>query len=95
MAAKGKTAKDLRDNGWFVFFAPRDNPQIAGAIFVEHGGHGGTTAAPIARNALEIFFAKKEGRAIPTLDTNDLLDPEVGGDEPVGPPTAVGPPEAN
>jgi penicillin-binding protein 2 len=94
-AAKGKTAKDLRDNGWFVFFAPRDNPQIAGAIFVEHGGHGGTTAAPIARNALEIFFAKKEGRAIPTLDTNDLLDPEVGGDEPVGPPTAVGPPEAN
>ena len=40
-AAKGKTDKDLRDNGWFVFFAPRDNPQIAGVVFVEHGGHGG------------------------------------------------------
>ncbi len=29
----GKTDKDLRDNGWFVFFAPRDNPQIAGVVF--------------------------------------------------------------
>ena len=32
--------KDLRDNGWFVFFAPRDNPQIAGVVFLEHGIHG-------------------------------------------------------
>ena len=51
-AAKGRSDKDLRDNGWFVFFAPRDNPQIAGVVFVEHGGHGGTTAAPIARTIL-------------------------------------------
>ncbi len=51
--AKGKgTEKDLRDNGWFVFFAPRDNPQIAGAVMVEHGGHGGVTAAPMV-NAVE------------------------------------------
>ena len=26
----GRTKKDLRDHGWFVFFAPRDNPEIAG-----------------------------------------------------------------
>jgi penicillin-binding protein 2 len=64
-SAKGKTDKDLRDNGWFVFFAPRDNPQIAGAVMVEHGGHGGTTAAPIARHVLDTFFAKKEGRPLP------------------------------
>ena len=31
------TGKDLRDHGWFVFFAPRDNPEIAGVVFVEHG----------------------------------------------------------
>ncbi|HZR25714.1 MAG TPA: penicillin-binding protein 2 [Vicinamibacterales bacterium] len=61
-AAKGKTDKDLRDNGWFVFFAPRDHPQIAGAVFVEHGGHGGVFAAPIAKHVMETFFAKKEGR---------------------------------
>jgi penicillin-binding protein 2 len=64
-SAKGRTNKDLRDNGWFVFFAPRDNPQISGVVFVEHGGHGGVTAAPIAKHVLETFFAKAEGRPLP------------------------------
>src|SRR4029450_11504554 len=32
--AAARTTKDLRDNGWFVFFAPRDNPQIAGVVFL-------------------------------------------------------------
>jgi penicillin-binding protein 2 len=66
-SAKGKTEKDLRDNGWFVFFAPRDNPQISGVVFVEHGGHGGTFAAPIAKHIMETFFAKQEGRPLPSL----------------------------
>jgi len=79
-AAKGKTEKDLRDNGWFVFFAPRDNPLIAGVVFVEHGGHGGVTAAPIAKHAIETFFAKREGRPLPTLPAeleyrNPLAEP--------------------
>src|SRR5262245_29732457 len=56
----GKTEKDLRDNGWFVFFAPRDNPQIAGVVFLEHGVHG-SNAALVAHHVLETFFAKKEG----------------------------------
>ena len=62
--AAGKTTKDLRDHGWFVFFAPRDNPQIAGAVFVEHAVHG-ANAAPIAKQAMETFFAKKEKRPLP------------------------------
>jgi penicillin-binding protein 2 len=76
-AAKGKTDKDLRDNGWFVFFAPRDNPQIAGAVMVEHGGHGGTTAAPIARHVLDTFFAKREGRPLPAppVKAGDTIAP--------------------
>jgi penicillin-binding protein 2 len=60
----GKSEKDLRDNGWFVFFAPRDNPQIAGVVFLEHGVHG-SNAALIAHHVLETFFAKKEGRPLP------------------------------
>jgi penicillin-binding protein 2 len=60
----GKTDKDLRDNGWFVFFAPRDNPQIAGVVFLEHGVHG-SNAALIAHHVLETFFAKQEGRPLP------------------------------
>jgi penicillin-binding protein 2 len=60
----GKTDKDLRDNGWFVFFAPRDQPEIAGVVFLEHGVHG-SNAALIARHLMETFFAKKEGRPLP------------------------------
>src|SRR5258708_7528129 len=76
-AAKGKTDKDLRDNGWFVFFAPRDHPQIAGAILVEHGGHGGVTAAPIGRHVLDTFFAKREGRPMPAppVKIGDTIGP--------------------
>jgi penicillin-binding protein 2 len=46
--AAGRTDRDLRDHGWFVFFAPRDNPEIAGAVFTEHSEHG-SNSAPIAR----------------------------------------------
>ena len=66
-AAKGRTDKNLEDNAWFVFFAPRDNPQIAGVVFVEHGGHGGTTATPIAKHVLETYFAKQDGKPLPVL----------------------------
>jgi penicillin-binding protein 2 len=46
----------IRDHAWFVGFAPADEPRIAFAVFIEHGGHGGTTAAPVARRVLETFF---------------------------------------
>ena len=85
-AAKGRTTADLRDNGWFVFFAPRDNPQIAGVVFVEHSGHGGTWAAPIAKHVMETFFAKQDGRPLPPAPTPKTQPPEAGGDDPVVPP---------
>ena len=59
-AAAGKTDKDLRDNGWFVFFAPRDNPQIAGVVFLEHGVHGGERRAGRAPHPRHVF--REEGR---------------------------------
>ena len=62
--AKGKI--DVRDHGWFVFFAPHDKPEIAGVIFAERSEHG-YLAAPIAKYAMETYFAKKEGRPLPTL----------------------------
>jgi penicillin-binding protein 2 len=64
-AARG-SGRDLRDHGWFIFFAPRDNPQIAGVIFGEHAEHG-YLGAPIAKHVIETFFAKKEGLPLPTL----------------------------
>jgi len=76
-AAAGKTTLDLRDNSWFVFFAPRDNPQIAGVVFVEHGGHGGTTSAPIAKFVLQTFFAKQDGLPLPALPMPVVKKPET------------------
>ncbi len=56
--------KDLRDHGWFVFFAPRDNPELAGVVFAEHSEHG-YLAAPIARHVMETYFAQKDGLPLP------------------------------
>jgi penicillin-binding protein 2 len=77
-AAAGRTDKDLRDNGWFVFFAPRDKPQVAGVVLLEHGVHGGN-AALVAHHILDTFFAKKDGTPLPpkpTLVPN--LNPSMG-----------------
>jgi penicillin-binding protein 2 len=63
-AAAGKSDRDLRDHGWFVFAAPRDDPRIAGVVFAEHGEHG-YLAAPVARHVMETFFAKEEKRSLP------------------------------
>lgn len=55
----------IRDNAWFVGFAPRDRPRIAFAIFVEHGGYGGETAAPIAQRVMLKFFEKEDRKQEP------------------------------
>jgi penicillin-binding protein 2 len=62
--AARNSGRDLRDHGWFVFFAPKDNPQIAGVIFAEHGEHG-YLGAPIARHVMETYFAKQDGKPLP------------------------------
>lgn len=49
----------FRDHAWFAAFAPVENPEIAVAVLVEHGGHGGSAAAPIAQLVLAKYFEKK------------------------------------
>jgi penicillin-binding protein 2 len=84
---------DLRDHGWFVFFAPKDNPEIAGVIYAEHGEHG-YLGAPIARHVIETYFAKKEGKPLPSLAPAAPAPPEQ---DPDSPPVIVeaGPPQAS
>ena len=48
--------KKLRDHALFIAFAPADAPKIAVAVIVEHGGHGGSTAAPIARKVMDAYL---------------------------------------
>lgn len=43
-------------HAWFLGYAPAENPQIAVAVVVEHGGQGNLVAAPIFRQVLEAFF---------------------------------------
>jgi penicillin-binding protein 2 len=72
--AQGRTERDLRDHGWFVFFAPRDNPEIAGVIFGEHSEHG-YSAAPIARHMIATYFARKRGEPLPMFTAPGLPPP--------------------
>lgn len=52
-----------RDHAWFVAYGPVENPQVALAILVEHGGHGGAAAAPIAKKVFETYAARQHGPA--------------------------------
>lgn len=47
---------EFRDHAWFVAFAPYENPTIAVAVLVEHGGHGGSAAAPIAGRLIKSYL---------------------------------------
>ncbi|MEK6693316.1 MAG: penicillin-binding protein 2 [Nitrospirota bacterium] len=48
--------KRFRDHAWFIAFAPVDDARIAVASFVEHGGHGGSVSAPLARRVIEEYM---------------------------------------
>ncbi|HYM62203.1 MAG TPA: penicillin-binding protein 2 [Thermoanaerobaculia bacterium] len=48
-----------KDHAWFASFAPRDNPQLVVVVVVEHGGHGGVDAAPLAKLLYEARFKNK------------------------------------
>lgn len=47
-------------HGWFICYAPVENPRIAVAAIVEHGRHGATSAAPVCRAILDVFFGRKK-----------------------------------
>ena len=70
-----KQPKDERDHAWFIGYAPAEHPEIAFAIVIEHGGHGGTTAAPVARKVLEVYFQDR----LPHKDPPPALQAGVTG----------------
>jgi len=73
---EGKGHAELKDHGWFVSFAPVDNPQIAVVVLVENGGFGGLVAAPVAKAVYEAAF-----RARPLFarqESVQTMEPEIG-----------------
>jgi penicillin-binding protein 2 len=63
---KGKMIKSedlpylLRDHAWFVGFAPVAEPEICVVAMMEHGGHGGSAAAPVVKAVMQEYFRKKQ-----------------------------------
>src|SRR5690606_1260183 len=92
----------LRHQALFAGYAPAEHPTIALVVVVEHGGYGGSTAAPIARKIFDAWLlgavpepiAVADGVAVPPVD---LFEDVVGSAFP-GPgaqllePVAVDPP---
>jgi len=56
---RGKPAYHYENHAWFVTFAPVEDPQIVVVVLVEHGGHGGSAAAPLARRIMAAYFPEK------------------------------------
>ena len=55
-----KVSKKNRDHALFVAYAPVEDPQIAVAVIVENGGHGGSVAAPIAKKIMDAYLLSPE-----------------------------------
>lgn len=55
-SAEFETGKE--SHGWFVGFAPAENPKLAVSVIVEEGGTGGKAAAPIARSIFDAYFSR-------------------------------------
>ncbi len=53
------TEKKFRDHSLFVAFAPVDDPKIALAVVVEHGGSGSRVAAPIAKEIIDYYLVER------------------------------------
>lgn len=78
MAVCGKTGTAENphgeDHSVFIAFAPRENPKIAIAVYVENAGFGGTWAAPIASLMMEQYI---RGSVKDTVKENRILDADL------------------
>ena len=64
-----RVREEHRDHALLIAFAPADDPKIAVAILVENGGHGGSTAGPVARAVFDYHLLGK--RAAVKLKVQD------------------------
>lgn len=56
-------AYSLRDHAWFVCYAPAQNPVIAISVIIEHGEHGSSAAAPVAKALIEKYIKQPQKTA--------------------------------
>jgi len=58
--SKKEPSNQFEPHAWFVAYAPSDNPKIAVSVIIEHGGHGSSAAAPIAKEIIETYLGHPE-----------------------------------
>jgi len=80
----------FEDHSIFVAFAPKDNPKIAIAVFIENGGFGSVLAAPIATLMIEKYLKGKTSRpylekAIITRDLQPLYNKQLKIEQQIAP----------
>lgn len=66
-----KISERNRDHAWFIAFAPAEQPKIALVVLAENGGHGGGTAAPIARKVFDYYLLGKVPKPLTTADVKE------------------------
>jgi penicillin-binding protein 2 len=62
MDKDGEVPYRFRPHALFVAYAPADKPEIAVAVVVEHGQHGGSAAGPVAKSIIERYFSLQQER---------------------------------
>jgi penicillin-binding protein 2 len=61
-----KVGNRFENHAWFVAYAPAASPQVAVAVLVEHGGHGGSAAGPLARRVIAASLPENQPRVAKT-----------------------------
>lgn len=82
-----QTRKGAKDQSWFIAFAPMDKPTIAICVSVEGGGFGATTALPIVRQMMDLYFNKVWPPEV-HRDSTWIKQPGSGPTTPVKPDTS-------
>jgi penicillin-binding protein 2 len=71
-----KAHREIKDNSWFVAFAPCDKPEIVVSVLWE-GGEWGKNSAPVARDVLKAYFDKKARNAEAELQKQNGAAPAI------------------
>ena len=69
-----KISERNRDHAWFIAFAPSEQPRIALVVLAENGGHGGSTAAPIARKVMDYYLLGKVPQPLPDVSDKEVAE---------------------
>lgn len=75
LKSKSELSESFEDHAWFVGIAPVENPKIAVAVIIEHGGHGGGAAGPLVRDLIKQYLGvDQETKAPVSQDVPESIE---------------------